>query len=128
MPRLKRHPKVWLGHSSRIAERHYLQTTEAHWGRAIVETTNPDLLPPSLGGNAGGNIPANLAVSSDPLNEKIPEKMTVEGVIFSGILETVPPQGLEFQCYSRGNFTFRGNMVSAGVSKSSKNGRFRPVL
>ncbi len=30
---------TWLGHSSRIAERHYLQTTDAHWERAANATT-----------------------------------------------------------------------------------------
>ena len=28
---------TWLGHSSRVAQRHYLQTTDAHWQRAIEE-------------------------------------------------------------------------------------------
>ena len=37
---------AWLGHSSRIAEKHYLQVTPEHWAKAI-------------GGNAGGNICAN---------------------------------------------------------------------
>ncbi|EKK01808.1 hypothetical protein RBSH_02871 [Rhodopirellula baltica SH28] len=27
-----------MGHSSRVAERHYLQTTDAHWQRAVEET------------------------------------------------------------------------------------------
>jgi len=57
---------TWLGQSSRVAERHYLQTTEAHWERAITEPANPIPLPPSDGGNAGGNIPANLAESGSP--------------------------------------------------------------
>jgi len=26
---------VWLGHSTKVAERHYLQVTDEHWGRAI---------------------------------------------------------------------------------------------
>ncbi|MEO9591784.1 hypothetical protein [Rhodopirellula bahusiensis] len=29
---------TWLGHSSRVAERHYLQTTDAHWKRATEES------------------------------------------------------------------------------------------
>ncbi len=29
----------WLGHSSRVAERHYLQTTDAHWERAANSVT-----------------------------------------------------------------------------------------
>ena len=33
----------WMGHSSRVAEKHYLQVTPDHWSKAI-------------GGNAGGNI------------------------------------------------------------------------
>ena len=28
---------TWLGHSLAVAEAHYLQTTDAHWERAITE-------------------------------------------------------------------------------------------
>lgn len=86
---------TWLGQSSRVAERHYLQTTEAHWERAITEPANPIPLPPTVGGNAGGNIPANLPESDAPLNEKIPGNLTAEGSRFPGIRISVPPQGLE---------------------------------
>lgn len=44
----------WMGHSSRIAAKHYLQTTDLHWERAL-----------SVGGNAGGNSSANLGNSVD---------------------------------------------------------------
>ena len=38
---------AWLGHSSRVAEKHYLQVTSEHWAKASGE---------NIGGNAGGNI------------------------------------------------------------------------
>lgn len=60
--------------------------------RATTEAENGQVsLPPS----EGGNIPANLAESKGPFNEKIPENLTAEGSIFPGILVSVPPQGLE---------------------------------
>jgi integrase len=82
---------TWLGHSAKVAERHYLQTTENHWQRAIGEES------PSVinGGNAGGNIGANQTESSETTNAKIPGKSTPKGAGFSGILVLAPPGGLE---------------------------------
>ena len=84
-----------LGPSSRIAERHYLQTTEAHWGRAIAQCTAPDLLPSVNGGNAGGNIHANPVASAATLDAKIPGNMVLDAAGFPGMSLIVPPQGLE---------------------------------
>ena len=52
---------TWLGQSSRVAEKHYLQTTDAHWERAVAEPT----VTKEVGGNAGGNIGANLGKSTN---------------------------------------------------------------
>ena len=82
---------TWLGHSSRIAERHYLQTTDGHWEKATQLATAPI----SNGGNAGGNISANPPESRKTRNVKIPAISTPDGVGISGILDGVPPQGLE---------------------------------
>ena len=82
---------TWLGHSSRIAERHYLQTTDGHWEKAAQLTTAPV----SNGGNAGGNIGANPGERSKTRNAKIPAIMAPDGAAFSGISIPVPPQGLE---------------------------------
>ncbi len=79
---------AWLGHSTRIAERHYLQTTEAHWTRATSEGIG-------LGGNTGGNIPANHKESGTSPNAKIPPNEPREGWKFVGISTSMPPQGLE---------------------------------
>ena len=82
---------TWLGHSSRIAERHYLQTTDGHWEKASSLTTAPV----SNGGNAGGNISANQGASGETQNAKIPGNIAPDSAVFSGILTEMPPQGLE---------------------------------
>jgi len=82
---------TWLGHSSKVAEKHYLQTTEGHWERALVQESAPKL----LGGNAGGNISANPQGSNKLSNEKIPENSATDAAKFPWILIEVPPQGLE---------------------------------
>ena len=79
---------TWLGHSTRIAERHYLRTTEAHWTRATSEGIG-------LGGNAGGNIPANPKESEASQNAEIPPNEHPEDCKFVGISQLVPLQGLE---------------------------------
>jgi hypothetical protein len=48
-----------------------------------------------LGGNAGGNIPANFQGYGESPNAKIPTNMLRDGSKFVGILDGVPPQGLE---------------------------------
>ena len=82
---------TWLGHSSRIAERHYLQTTDGHWEKA----TQLNTAPVSNGGNAGGNIGANRGERSRTRNAKIPAIMAPDGAGISGISLAMPPQGLE---------------------------------
>ncbi len=82
---------TWLGHSSRIAERHYLQTTEGHWEKATQLHTAPI----SNGGNAGGNISVNPGERSKTRNAKIPAISTPDGAGISGISMAMPPQGLE---------------------------------
>lgn len=47
----------WMGHSSRVAEKHYLQVTPDHWAKAV-------------GGDAGGNICANPQQSTPLSDEK----------------------------------------------------------
>lgn len=61
---------TWLGHSSRIAERHYLQTTDAHWERATTE----EPVATASGGNTGGNISANPEESGDSKLDGKPNK------------------------------------------------------
>ncbi|WP_162006877.1 tyrosine-type recombinase/integrase [Roseimaritima sediminicola] len=52
---------AWMGHSSKIAHKHYLRVTEAHWERALefggpVEV--PSAVPQPDGGPIGGPSPA----------------------------------------------------------------------
>ena len=61
---------TWLGQSSRVAEKHYLQTTDAHWERAVAEPT----VTKEVGGNAGGNIGANLGKSRNNRECEKPNK------------------------------------------------------
>ena len=60
----------WLGHSQKIAEKHYLQVTSTHWESAVGF---------SIGGNAGGNSSANLDASTEITNKKTPAKAGVDG-------------------------------------------------
>lgn len=59
---------TWLGHSSRVAERHYLQTTDAHWQRAIEE---------SVGGVTGGVICADQSQSGAIDDDSEPSKKPI---------------------------------------------------
>ncbi len=82
----------WLGHSGRIAERHYLQTTDAHWERAIKDDSSTL----TFGGNAGGNISANQGpLSSHHETKKPSKKLGSDGCGLPLIAMPVPPQGLE---------------------------------
>lgn len=73
---------AWLGHSSRVAEKHYLQVTPEHWAKAN-------------GGNTGGNICANPEESAATEKRKIPEKQPPDSDGFPGIFALAPPVGLE---------------------------------
>ncbi|MDV6033262.1 MAG: tyrosine-type recombinase/integrase [Phycisphaera sp. RhM] len=58
---------AWLGHSSKVAEKHYLQVTPDHWDRAMVESESAA---GNQNGNGVGNTSANQAVSDSPPKEK----------------------------------------------------------
>lgn len=102
---------AWMGHSTRIAERHYLQTTEAHWARATSEGIG---LGGNAGGNTGGNISTNRKESRASVNAKIPTNMLQDSSKFVGILDLVPPQGLENIDNSQGNPVQRVGGGNAG--------------
>ena len=74
----------WLGHSSKVAERHYLQVTDDHWERASTD-----------GGNARGNSTAPHPVSSAIEREKTTGKTPTEGQEFPEKRALAPPTGLE---------------------------------
>ena len=83
---------AWLGHSKKVAERHYLQITDGHWGTAISK--------PTIGcGNAGGNSNANQHAAAN-INARITEqkKPAKAGPDSRGRLlkhPLAPPVGLE---------------------------------
>ena len=95
---------AWLGHSTQIAERHYLQTTEAHWARATSDGIG-------LGGNAGGNIPANPEEYQASQNAEIPPNERPEDCEFVGISTKAPPGGVEHIGKSLGNL---GELAGGG--------------
>jgi integrase len=75
----------WLGHSTEVAEKHYLQTTDDHW-RAAIESC-PPICPP-IKGDFG-------PISTNHQNEKTPEnigKDAFRGFVMSPL---VTPTGLE---------------------------------
>mgnify|MGYP006275874575 CR=1 FL=1 len=98
---------AWLGHSTRVAERHYLQTTESHWEKATSGNFG-------FGGNTGGNIPANPPESGESQNARIPTNSPPEGNGFDGILEIVPPQGAEQTTVSQGKHDKKPDGGNAG--------------
>jgi integrase len=73
---------AWMGHSSRVDEKHYLQVTPDHWAKAN-------------GGNAGGNIRANPQASTGFSAHKKTGNRRPEGNRFPVILDLAPPVGLE---------------------------------
>jgi hypothetical protein len=109
---------TWLGHSSRIAERHYLQTTDGHWEKATQTTTAPIRNGGNAGGNAGGNISANPGEHVETTNAKIPENSTADAVGFPGIIIRVPPQGLERNKKNKGEMVGVGQQLGQRVGQT----------
>ena len=58
----------WLGHSTKTAEKHYLQTTESHFfagaSMAVESPVESESIEDQNGGPTGGPISANLGLSS----------------------------------------------------------------
>jgi integrase len=82
----------WLGQSTAVAERHYLQVTDAHW-KAAVES-RPPIRPPITNG-------------SDPITKNQDIKKPLENMAYDasqglGMDPLVPPQGLEHAANSLG--------------------------
>ncbi|MCS7466406.1 phage integrase SAM-like domain-containing protein [Stieleria sp. ICT_E10.1] len=75
---------AWMGHSGKVAEKHYLQVTDDHWSRAT-----------DGGGNTGGNIIENQSESAASDAADTNEKTPAEGGRVSKIFVLAPPAGLE---------------------------------
>lgn len=76
---------TWLGHSEKVAERHYLQVTDEHWGRAV-----------DSGSPTGSPITARQAPSGDGTDTKKPrQNQGFDGPGWPEDSCAVPPQGLE---------------------------------
>ena len=76
---------AWLGHSEKVAERHYLQVTDEHWGRA-VESGTPTRSP----------ITARRGPSATCTDtKKARENRAFDASGCTRQTEVVPPQGLE---------------------------------
>ena len=76
----------WLGHSSRIAAKHYLQVTPDHWAKATGS---------EAGGNTGGNISAPLQESAGTESAKNKGNLPADADGFPLIEALAPPVGLE---------------------------------
>ena len=80
----------WLGQSTAMVNRHYLQVTDAHWEKAVAAGTN------GIAAECGGPISVNQAssggISDDAENGKNPVKSDARGV---EPVASVPPVGLE---------------------------------
>ena len=57
----------WIGHSEKVARQHYLQTTDAHFERAVAD----------LVGHQVGHKTREMAKNGEPANDKNPEKRNV---------------------------------------------------
>ena len=97
----------WLGHSSAVAERHYLQVTKDDWADGATRETvckNRQITPQSddhrcrpydSGGNTGGNTHDNTGGHSRMVAQKKPVKTRLHAPTGSGIAAQATPQGLE---------------------------------
>tara|TARA_R110002049_G_scaffold2750_3_gene21832 strand:+ start:21858 stop:23072 length:1215 start_codon:yes stop_codon:yes gene_type:complete len=84
---------TWLGHSAAIANRHYLQTTDAHWERAVSETVDATT---NVSGPAGGPVSAPQADSTSVSAKNKPREnrgSDKRGPIVKS--KKMPPLGLE---------------------------------
>ncbi len=76
---------TWLGQSTAIAEKHYLQTTDAHWQAAI-----------EVGAPTGAPITIKTASISKNHETKKPRKNRgSDGLSSAVITYSIPPRGLE---------------------------------
>ena len=84
----------WLGQSTAVANRHYLQVTDAHWEKAVAAGTNGTA--DECGGPTGGPISVNQAssggISDDAEDGENPEKDDARGTEPNA---SIPPVGLE---------------------------------
>jgi len=82
----------WLGHSTKTAEKHYLQVTEDHWQAGATTQTGSN----QNGGPTGGPISVNLDASAE--NQRIKKPCKMQGLVVTDGVETthsVTPTGLE---------------------------------
>ncbi len=93
----------WLGHSGAVAEKHYLQVTDEHWGQAVSDgspTGSP--IPPETRGKLDSGSPTGSPIANNsgpslpiPETKKPRENRGFDGLqwVQTGCLAT--PQGLE---------------------------------
>ena len=97
----------WLGHSSAVAEKHYLQVTTDDWAEGATRKTVNEVgqTVPSVGdhegpandfgGGAGGGAHAVSGGHSGPRAQKKPAKARLRASTSFGIAAKATPQGLE---------------------------------
>ena len=108
----------WLGHSSAVAEQHYLQVTKDDWTEGATRPTisearqtipqsddhkcRPNDSGGNAGGNAGGNTHDNTGDHSGPAQEKSPQKPGYELPRALALLPRLPRKDSKNHRYTRG--------------------------
>ena len=99
---------AWLGHSSKTAEKHYLQVTDDHWAGAATSLTG-DAIDLSEGESCGPNEPGGVTggvITADPSHSaaitplKKPVFLAGDSSGIQGLMDLATPQGLESETRS----------------------------
>jgi hypothetical protein len=116
----------WLGHSSAVAEKHYLQVTTDDWaegatrttvsevGQSVTKAGDHERPANDFGGGAGGDTQAISGGHSGPRAQKKPAKARLRASTSFGIAAKATPQGLEEPAYKTGNSSIPSPGGNAG--------------
>lgn len=86
---------AWMGHSSKTAEKHYLQVTDEHWSAGANAMTGDPITLKTVDSNSGGPISANPRASTPIMAQKNPVLPAVDVPGTRGFECLATPQGLE---------------------------------
>ncbi len=86
---------AWLGQSSAVAAKHYLQVTDSHWDGAITAGEPLESGPAQNYGPKSGPLPANPQAFPGKTAQKNPVNLPPKGSKTLGKMHSVPPLGLE---------------------------------
>lgn len=86
---------AWLGQSSAVAAKHYLQVTDDHWENAANAGAPLESGPSEKNGPISGPLPANSQAFTAKTAQKNPAFPVTNDSKTLGIMPSVPPVGLE---------------------------------